>query len=83
MDIFQKIKEYIKEEIEIIPYNLLFKNNSFVVVVKHRNMWPYNEYFLENIDYRRRGNIEESEEDSEYSVYSEEEESEEGQIINT
>ena len=58
MDIFRKIKEYIEEEIEINPYNLLFKNNSFVVVVKHRNMWPYTEYFLENIDYRRRGNIE-------------------------
>ena len=41
------------------------------------------EYSLESIDYRRRGNIEESEEDSEYSVYSEEEEGEEEQIINT
>ena len=58
MDIFQKIKEYIEEEIEINPYNLPFKNNSFVVEVKHKNMWPYTEYFLENIDYRRRGNIE-------------------------
>ena len=38
MDIFQKIKEYIEEEIEINPYNLLFKNNSFVVEVKHRNI---------------------------------------------
>ena len=46
MDIFQKIKEYIEEEIEINPYNLLFKNNSFVVEVQHRNMWPYNEYFF-------------------------------------
>ena len=45
MDIFQKIKAYTEREIEINPYNLLFKNNSFVVEVKHRNMWPLTNIF--------------------------------------
>ena len=56
MNIFQKIKAYIESEIEENPYNLLFKTNSFIVKVKHRNMWPYTGYFLEMIDYRRTGN---------------------------
>ena len=54
MNIFQKIKSRIEEEIEENPYNLLFDTNSFVVKVSHKNMWPYTEYFLEMIDYRRR-----------------------------
>ena len=86
MNIFQKIKSRIEEEIEENPYNLLFNTNSFVVKVRHRNMWPYNAYFLEMIDYRRTGNsqrleryrairrLEEDEED--------EETKEEEQIIN-
>ena len=46
----------IEEKVEENPYNLLFNTNSFVVKVRQRNMWPYTEYFLEMIDYRRMGN---------------------------
>ena len=57
MDIFQKIKSWMEDGIEENPYNLLFKTNYFVVEVKHRNMWPYTEYFLETIDYKRTGSF--------------------------
>ena len=57
MNIFQKIKSRIEEEIEENPYSLLFNTNSFVVEVSHKNMWPYTEYCLEMIDYRRTGNF--------------------------
>ena len=57
MNIFQKIKSRIEEEIEENPYNLLFKTNSFVVKVGHRNIWPYTEYVLETIDYKTTGSF--------------------------
>ena len=56
MNIFQKIKSMMEEEIQENPYNLLFNTNSFVVYVVHKNMWPYTEYFLETIDCKRMGN---------------------------
>ena len=57
MDIFQKIKSWMENEIEENPYNLLFNTNSFVVEVKHRNMWPYEEDFLETIDFKITGSF--------------------------
>ena len=57
MNIFQKIKSWIEEQIEENPYNLLFDTNSFVFKVKHRNIWPYTEHVLETIDYKRTGNF--------------------------
>ena len=56
MNICQEIKSWMVDFIEENPYNLLFNTNS--LVVKHRNMWPYNEYFLETIDYERTGSFE-------------------------
>ena len=58
MDIFQEIKSRMEDFIEEDHYNLLFNTNSFVVKVKHRNMWPYNEDFFETIDNKRTGSFE-------------------------
>ena len=41
IDIFQKIKLEIKEEIEANPYNLIFNTKHFDIKVEHRNIWPY------------------------------------------
>ena len=57
MDIFQEIKTGMEDAIEENPYNLLFNTNYFFVEVKHRNMWPYTEYFLETIHYKRTGSF--------------------------
>ena len=57
MNIFQKNKSWVEDAIEENPYNLLFNTYSFVVEVSHRNMWPYDEYFLETIDYKRTGSF--------------------------
>ena len=57
MNIFQEIKTGMEDSIEENPYNLLFNTNSFVVEVSHKNMWPYEEYFLETIDYKRTGSF--------------------------
>ena len=57
MNIFQRIKSLIEEEIEENPYNLLFNTNSFVFEASHRNIWPYTEYVLETIDCKRTGSF--------------------------
>ena len=58
MDIFHEIKTWMEDSIAENPYNLLFrKTSSFVVEVCHRNIWPYEEYFLETIDYKRTGSF--------------------------
>ena len=54
IDIFQKIKLRIKEEIEENPYNLIFNTKPFDIKVEHRNIWPY--IHTERIDYGRMGN---------------------------
>ena len=57
MNIFQKFKSWVEDAKEENPYNLLFNTNYFVVEVSHRNMWPYEEYFLEKTDYKRTGSF--------------------------
>ena len=38
MDIFQEIKTWMKDSVDVNPYNLLFNTSSFVVEVSHRNI---------------------------------------------
>ena len=58
MVIFQKIKLDIKEVEVVNPYNLIFTTKPFIIEAECRNRWPYEECFLEMIDYKRTGNFE-------------------------